>query len=148
MIIADIMTLDPCCCLPSDSAQAAAKRMERRGIGILPVIENLQSRKLLGIVTDRDLCLHVVAQGRDPAGVMVEQCMTREVVGCASGEPVARALHAMRSRHVRRLPVVDSSGGLVGIVSLTDMIRYAAFDEPEIVAATAHILDPAGVKVG
>lgn len=144
MLVSDIMTLDPCCCTPEQTARAAAGQMRQLSLGVLPVVENLESRRLLGVVTDRDLCLGVVAAGRVPAHVTVGECMTDEVITCTAGEPPERALAAMRDGHVRRLPVVDSGGRLVGIISLSDIARYGAVSESEMVAAFAHICEPLG----
>ena len=144
MLISDIMTLEPNCCTPECTVQEAAARMRQWSMGVLPVVENMETRKIAGVVTDRDLCIGVVAAGRVPAHVTVADCMTREAVCCAAGEPVSRALEAMRDHHIRRLPVVDSEQRVVGIVSLTDIIRYAALNESEIVAAVAHISEPMG----
>ncbi len=148
MLVSDIMTLEPNCCTPECTAQEAAGGMRRWSNGVLPVVDDLQNRKLVGIVTDRDLCLGVVAAGRVPAHVAVRECMTRETICCAPGEPVARALAAMRDHHVRRLPVVDSSQRVLGIISLTDIVRYAALSEPEVVSAVAHIAEPRGPQGG
>lgn len=144
MLVSDIMTLEPNCCTPEATAQTAAGQMRQWCMGVLPVVEDLATRKLVGIVTDRDLCMGVVAAGKVPGHATVGECMTRAAVCCAAGEPVARALDVMRDHHVRRLPVVDSSHRVVGIVSLTDIIRYAALSEGEIVAAVSHICEPVG----
>jgi CBS domain-containing protein len=146
MQVSDIMTLDPACCTPEHTAQEAAAEMRRRAMGVLPVVADMESRRMAGIVTDRDLCMGVVAAGRVPAHVTVLECMTRDLVSCGAGEPVTRALDAMREHHVRRLPVVDSSGCLVGIISLTDIIRYAALSESELVAAIARVCEPRGLQ--
>lgn len=146
MIVSDIMTLDPACCTADCTAQEAARRMRQWSMGVLPVIDDEEDRRVIGIVTDRDLCLGVVADGRVPAHVTVGDCMARAVVCCEAGQPVRLALEKMRECHVRRLPVVDSGRCLVGIVSLTDIIRYAALPECEVVAAVAHIGDPVGIR--
>ncbi len=148
MLVSDIMTLEPKCCTAEATAQEAAGQMRQWAMGVLPVVEDAETGKLAGIVTDRDLCMGVVAAGRVPAHVTVRECMTRDAVCCAAGEPVVRALDAMRERHVRRLPVVDSTGHVVGIISLTDIIRYAALPEAEVLAAVAHICEPRGVSGG
>ena len=144
MLVSDIMTLNPKCCAPDCPAQQAAELMRKWSMGVLPVVDGTETQTIRGIVTDRDLCMGVVAAGKDPAHVTVGECMTRAAVCCAAGEPVARALEVMRDHHVRRLPVVDSAGRVVGIVSLTDIIRYAALGETEIIAAVAHISEPLG----
>src|SRR5512140_889039 len=145
MLVSDIMTLNPECCTPECTAEQAARQMRQGAMGVLPVVEETETRKLVGIVTDRDLCMGVVAEGRIASEVTASDCMTRATVGCATGEPVERALQLMRERQVRRLPVVDSAGRVVGIISLTDIIRYAALPEAEGVAAVARIYEPRGV---
>ncbi len=140
MQVADIMTLEPNCCSPECSAQEAARRMQALSLGALPVVA--ADGKLVGIVTDRDLCMTVLPERRVANEVTVAACMSGTVACCAAGEPVERALATMREHHVRRLPVVDSDSRVLGIVSLTDIIRYAALPEPEVVAAVAHICEP------
>ena len=140
MLVSDIMTLDANCCAPGCSAQDAARRMHVLSLGALPVVT--EDQKLVGIVTDRDLCMTVLPESRAAKEVTVADCMTSAVACCAPGEPVARALETMREHHVRRLPVVDTAGRVLGIISLTDIIRYAALPEPEVVAAVAHICEP------
>lgn len=142
MLVSDIMTLDPGCCTPECTAQAAACRMRGWSLGALLVVA--EGGKLVGIVTDRDLCMGVLPEARAAREVTVAECMTRAVVTCAAGEPVERALDTMREHHVRRLPVVDSAGRALGIISLSDIVRYAALPEPEVVAAVAHICEPRG----
>jgi CBS domain-containing protein len=144
MLVSDIMTLDPNCCTPECTAQEAAVQMRQWATGVLLVVADMEGRRLAGIVTDRDLCLGVVAAGRVPAHVTVGECMTCDAVCCAVGEPVGRVLEVMRKHRVRRLPVVDSSGRVLGVVSLTDMVRYAALPEADLVAAVAHIAEPRG----
>jgi CBS domain-containing protein len=145
MLVSDIMTLDPACCTPDSTAQEAAARMRSWSTGVLPVIEDVETCRIAGVVTDRDLCVKVVAAGRVPAHVLVRECMTTDVVCCAAGEPVERALAAMREHRLRRLPVVDSTGSVVGIISLTDIVRYSAVPQAEAVAAISHIAEPHAV---
>jgi CBS domain-containing protein len=119
------MTKDPICCVPSDSAHKAAQIMREERAGIVPIIENEQSQKLVGVVTDRDLCMNVVAEGRDPRGTPVSQCMTTVVVSCSSDDAVAKVTELMRENQIRRVPVVNNEGQLVGIVSLADVVGRA-----------------------
>jgi CBS domain-containing protein len=125
MRIKHVMTKDPTCCVPSDSAQRAASIMRDEHAGIVPIIDNEQSRKIVGVVTDRDLCMNVVAEGRDPRTVAVEECMTRTVVTCAPGDSVEKATELMRENQIRRVPVVDEHGQLQGIVALADVVERA-----------------------
>jgi CBS domain-containing protein len=125
----DLMTKDPVCCLPGDSAAEAAERMRQYDIGVIPVVQDQASKKLAGIVTDRDLALKVVAEGRDPNSVSVGEVMSRDVVCCSPDDDYERALHLMEQHRIRRIPEVDNSGRVVGIISQSDValrIRDAA----------------------
>jgi len=146
MLVSDIMTLDPACCTPESTTQDAARCMRARGIGMLPIVEDMGSMRIAGVVTDRDLCVGVVGAGRVPAHVLVRECMSEPAVACQAGEPAGRALETMRDHHLHRLPVVDSAGGLIGVISLTDIIRYAALPECDVVAAVARLNEPRGVS--
>lgn len=131
MQIAEVMTQELVSCLSNCSAQAAAEMMRRHNIGILPVVFNRFSRKLLGVVTDRDLCLAVISAGHPPQ-VEVQECMTTEVVTCSPQDDVQVAIRRMQEHQLRRLPVVDSDGRLVGIVSLADLVRHGAIDPKDL----------------
>src|SRR3990172_8253305 len=91
----EVMTKNPVCCLPSDFAAKAAELMKSDNIGSIPVIENEQTKKLVGIVTDRDLALKVVAEGLDPKSTKVEAVMTHHLVTCHADDDVQKALDAM-----------------------------------------------------
>ena len=131
MKVKHLMTKDPTCCVPSDTAQRAAAIMRDEKVGIVPVIENEQSRRLVGVVTDRDLCMNVVAEGRDPNTVAVEACMTTTVVSCAAGDAVTKATELMKDNQVRRVPVVDEHGALAGIVAMADLVERAELKATE-----------------
>jgi CBS domain-containing protein len=143
MNVSELMTRDPCCCLPSDSAHRAGTLMRRFDVGALPLVDDEYHRRLLGIVTDRDLCLFVVAANRVPAEVTVEECMMRNPVSCAPDDDAGRALELMCARHVHRLPVVNSHGLLVGMVSLTDLVRHRAISQTDLEMAMAVLSQPA-----
>ena len=109
-------------CLPSDDAPRAAGIMRDEDTGIVPVIDNEQSLKIVGVVTDRDLCMNVVAEGRDPRTVAVEACMTKVVVTCSPNDSVAKATELMKHNQIRRVPVVDEHSRLQGIVAMADLV--------------------------
>lgn len=117
----DVMTKDPVCCLASDTVDAVARLMEAHDVGAIPVVESQESKKLQGIVTDRDLALRVVAQGRDPRATRVEDVMTRTVVGCGPDADIEQALDEMERYQVRRIAIVDNSGRIVGIIAQADV---------------------------
>ena len=126
----EVMTTDPVCCLPNDSVAKTAALMKSENIGSLPVIENEQTRKLVGIVTDRDLALKVVAEGRDPQTTKVEAVMTHNnVVTCRAEDDLQKALDAMAKHQLRRIPVVDNDNKILGIIAQADVATRV--DQPE-----------------
>jgi CBS domain-containing protein len=122
MRVRHVMTKDPSWCLPTDPAPRAARIMRDEDTGIVPVIENEQSQKVVGVVTDRDLCMNVVAEGRDPHSVTVATCMTSAVVTCSPNDAVEKATELMKDNQIRRVPVIDEQGSLLGIVSMADLV--------------------------
>ena len=132
MRIKHAMTKEPRCSVPSDTAQQAASIMRDEHAGIVPVIDDAQSRKIVGVVTDRDLCMNVVAEGRDPQSVTVEQCMTTKVVTCSPNDSVERATELMRENQIRRIPVVNEQRELQGIVAMADLVGRAEIKTTQI----------------
>ena len=116
MRVEKIMNTPVFTCAPESSLEAVARQMEKDDCGVLPVVD--EKGKLVGIITDRDLVLRVLAEGRDPSTTRIEAVMTREVVCCDPENRVADAVVAMTERKVRRIPVVASDGRLVGVVTL------------------------------
>jgi len=125
----EVMTANPVCCLPNDSVAKAAGLMKREDIGSIPVIENEQTQRLVGIVTDRDLALIIVAEGRDARSTKVESVMTRKLVTCLADDDLQNALGAMAEHQLRRIPVVDNENKIVGIIAQADVATR--IDEPE-----------------
>jgi CBS domain-containing protein len=117
--------------VPSDKAPLAASIMRDENVGSVPVVESQDSRRIVGIVTDRDLCMGVVAEGRDPNSVAVEACMTVGVVSCTGNDSVQKATELMRENQIRRIPVVDDTGRLQGIVSMADLVGRAELKTTE-----------------
>jgi len=132
----EIMTKDPVCCLPDDEVQKAAKLMKDENVGVIPIIEDEDTKTLLGIVTDRDLALRVVAEARDLDSTRIKDVMTTGAVSCQPEDDLQKALDAMEENQVRRIPVVDSNQKIVGIIAQADVAtrlgepkRTAAFVE-------------------
>jgi CBS domain-containing protein len=117
----DIMSKDPVFCQANDTAMVAAKLMKRHNIGALPVIGNLRGKKLGGIITDRDLAMKVVAETHDPHTITVDQIMSRPVVTCSPDDRYQKALDLMEQHQVKRIPAVDDSGRVVGMISEADV---------------------------
>ena len=121
MKVKTIMTRDVACCAPDTTLDRAALTMREIDTGILPVVE---SDRLVGVVTDRDIALTLAEQDRRPSGTHVATAMSRGALTCAPEDSVAQALATMRARRVRRLPVVDSYGQVIGILSMNDVILH------------------------
>jgi CBS domain-containing protein len=129
----DIMTKDLVYSLPSDMVSDVAKLMKDEDIGpVLIVDESNNGKRLVGIVTDRDLALKVVGEGRDPKSTRVEDVMTGSLVTCRADDDVQNAMRAMAQNQLRRIPVVDDSGQLVGIISQADVATR--LNEPQSTA--------------
>ena len=111
---------------PDTTVLRAAALMAEDDVGALPIG---QQRKLAGMLTDRDIVVRGVAQGKDPAATKVEEVMTADLVFVFEDQTVQQAAFLMSSRQVRRLPVLDRSHCLVGIVSLGDMAKHDNNDE-------------------
>ena len=124
------MTIERICQRNLDTAQAvesvrtAAQRMGTRNVGTLVVLD--ETSRPVGILTDRDVAVRVVGQGRDPYTTSVESVMTENLETVREDVSVEDALRRMRSRGVRRLPVTNRTGDCVGIVSLDDILAYLA----------------------
>ena len=125
----EVMTKNPVCCLPNDMVANVAELMNSGNIGSIPVIENEQTKKLIGIVTDRDLALKIVAKGLDAKSTKVETVMTRKVVTCRADDDLQKALDAMAEHQLRRVPVVDADNKIVGIIAQADVATRV--DQPE-----------------
>jgi len=115
------MTREPVYCEPTDSVTLAAELMRKHDIGSLPVVESAESRTLVGIVTDRDVVVKVVAGNRAAATATVRDAMTAKPWSCREDEDVSQAVAAMADHRVRRMPVVDAGGRLVGIIAQADV---------------------------
>jgi CBS domain-containing protein len=119
------MTPSPTSCNPQHTAIDAAELMRREDCGLLPVVSE-DGKKLIGVLTDRDIVLKVVAEGRDPRSTAVGEVMTTDVVTCLPQESVEMAMEQMATRQVRRIPIVDRDGSLVGIVAQADVATRIA----------------------
>ena len=121
----EVMTSNLVCCLPNDTVTKAAELMKSENVGSIPVVENDQTRRLVGIVTDRDLALKVLAAGLDSKSTKVDAVMTHKVVTCRAGADLQKALDVMSKYQLRRIPIVDSDNKILGIISQADVaIHY------------------------
>lgn len=121
MLVEKLMTREVESARPDDTLAAAAAVMWRRDCGVVPVVE--EGGQVVGVITDRDICMALSLRGQRAAEVRVAEVMARGVETCTPVDDLGEALEAMARRQVRRLPVVDSRGRLVGLLSLNDVIR-------------------------
>jgi CBS domain-containing protein len=117
----EVMTRNPFCCVPDDHVDKVAQLMKSKQIGSIPVVESEGINKLVGIVTDRDLALKIVAESRDPQTATVRDVMSRKVVTCRTDDDVRKAMDAMSKHQLRRIPVVDKENYIVGIIAQADV---------------------------
>ncbi|KRQ97305.1 CBS domain-containing protein [Bradyrhizobium valentinum] len=141
MKVADVMSRNVQLASPNDTLGEVAKRMTAKDIGVLPVGEN---DRLVGMITDRDIMARAVAQGRDGQSC-VRDAMTRDVKYCFEDDSIDDVIQNMSDIQVRRLPVVNRSKRLVGIVSLADAARK--YDPAATGAAMCGVVEPGGSHV-
>lgn len=124
----EIMTANPACCTPDDTVERAAALMEENDCGCIPVVEDQETRKLAGVVTDRDIALRGVGRGHD-ASTPVRELMSSDVSCCTPDSDIEEAERIMEERQVRRVPVIDEAGCCVGMIAQADLVRAA---DPEV----------------
>ena len=143
MRIDEIMTRDPACVTPGTTVREVAQLMQREDTGVVPVGETAGDRKLVGVVTDRDIALRIVAEGRG-ADTRVSEIMSGSRIATASpNDSVDDVLGTMGREQVRRIPIVDERGSLVGIVSQADVSRKAK-NEGRVEDTIERISEPTG----
>ena len=120
--VQDVMTSNPTSVEADSPVVEAARIMKEQDIGIVPLVEG---GRLVGTVTDRDIALRVVAEGKDPQSVSVREIASTDLVTVYPQQDLNEALHLMANHQVRRLPVVEQDGRLVGIVAQADVAREA-----------------------
>jgi CBS domain-containing protein len=120
MNVRAIMTSSPYCAARNASVADVARLMADREIGVVPIVDD--DRRVLGILTDRDLCKAIAKMDRPGSEISALNLASKPVVSCGPEEELESALKTMRTRHIRRLPVVDKDGKLQGILSIDDVV--------------------------
>jgi CBS domain-containing protein len=125
MTVGQLMSRSIRTCRPDNTLNAAAQIMWEEDCGCVPVVqEDGEERpRLVGIVTDRDICMAAYTQGKPLASIPVASVMERDLATCVAADPINVALNVLRTRRLHRLPVVDHDAELVGLVSLADIAR-------------------------
>ncbi len=127
MKLRDLCEFEVACCTRDATIAQAARLMRQHHVGDLIVIDDTDGdREPIGILTDRDIVLEVVAQGRDPSHTSVNEVMSSQLVVASIHEDVETVLERMRQHGVRRVPVVDENGNVFGILTLDDLLRIHA----------------------
>src|SRR5690606_12784324 len=123
MNVAQLMTSPAATCRSTDTLNRAAQIMWERDCGTVPVVDD--EGRPIATVTDRDICMATYTQGRALPDIPVSLAMSQTIVTCHKDEPLAKAESLMRTQKIRRLPVVDDDGRVVGILSLSDIATHA-----------------------
>lgn len=136
--VADIMTRNVRTLASTDSARSAAQSMEELNVGSIPVCDG---KKLLGMVTDRDITLRVVARGLDAGTTELSAIMSKDVQWCFDDQALEEVMQTMAGAQIRRLPVVNRDKHLVGIFSLGDLATKT--DDKQVASVLQDISEPA-----
>ena len=126
MTCGEVMTPAPVTCRPGDPVVDAARLMRSYDVGSLPVVKDDESQALVGVITDRDIAIRVVGEGRNVADTTVGDVMSTEVVACTTTDLYQEALQTMGSHQLRRMPVVDEHRRVVGIIAQADVATRIA----------------------
>jgi CBS domain-containing protein len=124
--IRDVMTPDPECVSERDSILQAARIMRDEDTGVVPVVDG---KKIIGLVTDRDIVVRAVAEGKDLNNIRVSEVMTKQIRSVKEDSTVDEVLKLMSNSEIRRVPVVNNSNEIVGIISLGDLSTRTAKDD-------------------
>lgn len=116
--VRDVMTPNPECVSERDSISDVARIMKEQDTGVVPVVDG---KKIIGLITDRDIVIRGIAEGRDLSSVKVNELMTKSIRSVSEDTPVNDVLNLMGNAEIRRVPVVNGNNELVGIISLGDI---------------------------
>lgn len=121
MQVREIMTEDPACCTTTTSLQETARMMVDCDCGAIPVVENMENKKPVGIITDRDITIRTIAAGKNPMQMVTGEVMTTDVVTVTPDTPVEELVEKMSGNQIRRVIVVDENGACCGMVAQADI---------------------------
>ena len=134
MKVKDVMTQDAKTCGLDADLSVAARAMWMRDCAVLPVVDD--DGQVVGIITDRDICIAITSKNRDLSGIPVNEAITHKIYACSPDADIREALRTMQQKQVRRLPVIDAKGKLCGILSLDDVaIKARAAGKPAELSA-------------
>jgi CBS domain-containing protein len=137
----EIMTGSPTCCTPSDTVERAAKLMAESDCGCLPVVGDMDTREIVGVVTDRDLACRCLGEGKG-AETQVSEILSASPSCCTLESDVDEVERIMAERQVRRVPVVDNRGCCVGIIAQADLARADQESSRDVRRTVERISEP------
>ncbi|PWF46011.1 CBS domain-containing protein [Massilia glaciei] len=139
MRIGEICTVQTIHCTRDETVQGAALLMRKHHVGDVVVVDQPDGELIpVGIVTDRDIVVSVIALGLDPASLLVDDIMSDDLLTTSENDDVYETIERMRFRGIRRVPVVNTGGGLTGIVSVDDLLEFLAEEMGELSRISAH----------
>ncbi len=136
----DIMTPNPACITPGETVQQAAEIMRRENVGSLPVVEDHNSKRIIGMITDRDIAIRVIGEGRD-GQTRVEAAMTGNPICAKADQDVHDVALLMADNQVRRIPILDEQDRVAGIVAQADLALKAT-DEQTVEEVVEEVSQP------
>ena len=139
----DLMTKDPAVCTPDKDVREAAKMMKDNDCGSLPIVESTESRKLVGTITDRDIAIRVVAEGRG-SETMIREVMSGSPSSVREDSDMSEVKRIMEEKQVRRVPVVDNDGRCIGIIAQADLAnaRDGKISDKDVGRVVERISEP------
>lgn len=126
MLVREIMTENPAVATPDTPLQEVAQMMVRHDCGAIPIVDNEETKIPTGVITDRDICCRVVAEGRNPLNLTAGDAMTSNVRTVSLDTTVEDCCNVMEEEQIRRIPVVDENGSCCGIVAQADIAINAS----------------------
>lgn len=125
----DLMSRNVATVQPNETVQRAARLMRDEDCGALPVLD--RQGRIIGMITDRDITVRIVADGADPRYAQVQDCMTDDVFACHADDPIEGCIRTMKQHQVRRIPVINDRNQLLGIISQGDLARHADINKQQ-----------------
>jgi len=127
MLVREVMKASPQGCSPATNLAEVTERLWKSGCGALPVLDG--QGKVIGIITDRDICVAAGTRNQRPSDLAAQAAMTRDVATCFADDEIHTALKTMRDRKVRRMPVLTRAGELAGLLTMSDLVLLARHDD-------------------
>lgn len=135
----DVMSKDVSYATPQTSLTEVAKMMVDVNCGEIPVVNNENQKSIVGVITDRDIVCRTLGVGKNPMNLTAKDCMTSHVVTASKDASISEGIELMKRNKIRRIPIVDSSKNLCGIVSLADLVGEGDLDQTiEMIQEVSH----------